>query len=194
MKVIIIGANGTVGRAIQSALAPEWTVIAASRSGDVRVDLNDPATIATMYEKTGIVDGVICVAGGAKFGPLNALTDADFEAGFKNKLMGQANLIRFGQNHLSPGGAVTLTSGMLSTHPNPNSVALTTFNIAVEGFVTAAALNLENGQRLNVVRTPMVKETAQKMGWGNGGMPAADVAQLYMSSLLGDQNGAVITA
>ncbi|MEM7471872.1 MAG: short chain dehydrogenase [Pseudomonadota bacterium] len=193
MKVIIVGGGGTIGRAIRAALPKDWSAIIASRSGDVSVDLNDPASISAMYEQSGPVDGVICVAGGAKFGPLNVLSDADFEAGFRNKLMGQANLIRLGQDHLSLGASVTLTSGMLATHPNPNSVALTTFNIAVEGFVRAAALNLEHGHRLNVVRTPMVRETARKMGWGDGGMPAAKVAQLYLSSLLGEQTGAVIT-
>ncbi|KIC51365.1 short chain dehydrogenase [Tateyamaria sp. ANG-S1] len=191
MKVIVIGASGTVGTAIQKALPSDWEMIKASRSGDVSVDLNSPSSIAAMYSETGPVDGVICVAGGAKFGPLNSISEDDWEAGFRNKLMGQINLIRLGQGYIKPGGSVTLTSGMLSTHPNPKSVALTTFNIAVEGFVSAAALNLENGQRINAVRTPMVRETAQKMGWGDGGVPASEVAQLYLLSLLENKNGHV---
>ncbi len=45
MKVIVIGATGTIGRAVADALAAGHEVVRASRQGDVKVEL-DPAAFA----------------------------------------------------------------------------------------------------------------------------------------------------
>lgn len=192
MKVIVVGATGTIGRAVVNALADRHDVISVSRSGDIPVDYSKPETIAAMYERVGRVDAVISVAGDAKFGPLDALADEDFAFGLGNKLMGQINLVRYGRDYLNENGSITLTSGILADQPHAASVLLTTVNAGVEGFVRAAALGLTDGKRLNVVSPPMVKETAEKLGWGDGGVPASLVARAYVESVEGNRTGEIL--
>ena len=77
MKIIVVGAIGTIGAAVAKALAAnKHEVVAASRNGAVKVNLDDPASIRAMFEKVRDVDAVISCAGNAVFKPLAALTDA----------------------------------------------------------------------------------------------------------------------
>ena len=193
MKILVVGATGTIGKAVVTALQSSHEVIEASRKGRVKVDLSDQTSIAHMYSSVGSVDAVISAAGSGQFGPLTSLTDEDFSFGLGNKLMGQVNLVRFGLDYLNEGGSITLTSGILADQPNPNSVLITTLNTAVEGFVRAASLDLPRNTRLNVVSPPMIRETAERMGWGSGGVPADTVASLYVETVAGNVNGKVLS-
>jgi NAD(P)-dependent dehydrogenase (short-subunit alcohol dehydrogenase family) len=62
MRILLVGAHGTLGRAVAEALS-HHEVIAASRSGGERVDLDDAASIAELYRRVGEVDAVACAAG-----------------------------------------------------------------------------------------------------------------------------------
>ena len=193
MKIVVVGATGTIGGAVVSALEERGhEVIGVSRRAEIAVDLSDPKSIKEMYEVLDQVDAVVCTAGDAKFGKLDELSDKDFALGLGSKLMGQVNLVRFGRSRLRNNGSFTLTSGILADQPHPASVMLTMINAGVEGFGRAASLNLEHGQRVNVVSPPMVKETAIKLGWGGGGMPAAEVARGYVESVESNRTGEVI--
>ncbi len=192
MRIVVVGASGTLGKAAVNALQQNHDIIQASRNGEVQVDLSNPASIKAMYAQVTDIDAVVCAAGDARFGPLQALTDADFDLSLSNKLMGQINLVRYGQEHLNESGVFTLTTGMLAHMPNAATVMLTMINRALEAFVEAAALDMPKNQRLNAVCSPMAKETAEKMGWGPGGVPAAEIAKYYVQSLQGDLNGALI--
>jgi nucleoside-diphosphate-sugar epimerase len=115
MKVIVIGATGTIGSAVVRAIGNRHEVIPVSFSRSaIKVDIADRASIANMFGTTGKVDAVICAAGLAKFGPMSSLSDADFALGLDNKLMGQVNVVRSGVDHLNDNGSFTLTSGILS--------------------------------------------------------------------------------
>ena len=192
MRIIVVGASGTLGKAAVDALKQQHDIIQASRNSEVRVDLSDPASIKAMYAQVTDIDAVVCAAGDARFGPLADLTDADFDLSLGNKLMGQINLVRFGREHLNEAGVFTLTTGMLAHMPNAATVMLTMINRALEAFVEAAALDMPRNQRLNAVCSPMAKETAEKIGWGSGGVPAAEIAKYYVQSLESDLNGALI--
>lgn len=192
MKILLVGGTGTIGGAVAEALSAEHEVIVASRSSEVKVDLSDKASIAAMFETVGKVDAIVSAAGSGAFGPLEALSDEDFAFGLGNKFMGQANLVRLGQDYLNDGGQFVLTSGIMAEHPMPASVLITTLNCAVQGFASAAALGLPRGLKLNVVSPPLVLETAIKFGWGEQGMPAADAAQLYVKALASEGKGEVI--
>lgn len=196
MDILVVGGTGTIGQAVVEALNDTHHVVAAGHtSGDVQVDLADPASIESLYETVGPVDAVVSCAGEAAFGALGELSDDDFKTSLSNKLMGQVNLVRKGLDRIRDGGVVTLTSGVLSQEPMEGSAAISLVNAGLEGFVRAAALEMPRGLRVNVVSPPWVSETLEAMGEDpSGGLPAAQVAQAYRASLEGQQNGAVIDA
>jgi dTDP-4-dehydrorhamnose reductase len=97
MRILVVGATGLLGKEIVGLLSAEREVIGASRKGSaVSVDISDEQSILAMYKQVGTVDAVVCVAGTAKFAPLITITDDDFAFSVANKLMGQANLVRYG--------------------------------------------------------------------------------------------------
>lgn len=192
MRILVVGASGTIGRAIVAALSDGNEVISASlRSADVKVDISDPASIRQMYQALHRLDAVVCAAGQAKFAPLDQLSDADFRYCLDNKLMGQVNLVRFGFQHVNDGGSLTVTTGALAQSPMPGSAAISLVNAGLEGFVRAAALEAPRKIRVNAVSPPWVAETllALKMDPSQG-LPAATVAQAYMRCVTGSSTGA----
>lgn len=98
MKVVVVGASGTVGSAAAELIASKHEVIKASRSADMAVDSTDPARFKNRNERARRVDAVVCCAGGGAMKPLTELTDEELEATLGNKLMGQVNRI----NAVSP--------------------------------------------------------------------------------------------
>lgn len=195
MRVVVVGATGTLGRPIVQALSADHDVVGASRSGAFKVDIADPQSIKAMYTGLGQVDAVVCAAGDAAFAALTKLSDDDFERSLHSKLMGQVNLVRFGFETMRDGGSFTLTSGILARLPTPGSAAVSLVNSALEGFARAAALEAPRGIRVNVISPPWTTETLQAAGMDpSPGMPAADIAALYVQSIAGGHTGAVIEA
>ena len=165
MRVLIVGATGLLGKEIVRLLSPDHQVIGASRNGpDLSVDLAYKTSIVSMYQQLGTIDAVICAAGAAKFAPLESLSDDDFAFSLANKLMGQVNLVRCSVGHVTPGGSLTLTSGILSLHPVTGSAVVGIVNAGVEAFVRSAALELRGKARVNVVSPGWVSETLTAMG------------------------------
>lgn len=193
MRVVVIGASGTIGEAVTEALRERHEVIPVSRtSGAHRADLEDPASLARLYAALGTVDAVVCVAGRGAFGPLAQLDDAAFWLAFESKMRGQINLVRHGLAHLAPRGSFTLTSGVLAQHPTPGSSSITPANAAVEGFVRAASLELGE-RRINAVSPGWVSETLAQMGMDpEHGTPAAVVARTYVAAVEGAMTGQVL--
>lgn len=196
MKIIVVGATGTIGSAIVKAIGADHEVIPVSYSKSaIKVDIADKASIAAMFEATGRVDAVISAAGLAKFGPMKSLKDEDFALGLNNKLMGQVNLARVGMAHLSDNGSITLTSGILSRRPMQGSTAISMINAGLEGFVMAAALEMPRGIRINVVSPNWVVDTLKAYNMDPSiGTPVEVVAKAYIKALEGSMTGAVIDA
>ncbi|MBU5612434.1 short chain dehydrogenase [Geomonas azotofigens] len=196
MRIIVVGATGTIGKAVAKLLATEHEVIkVASKSGDHLVDMSRKDSIENMFREVGPFDALACAAGVARFGPLQELSDEDFQTGLSGKLMGQVNLVRIGMNYINDNGSFTLTSGVLSHQPMPGSTSISMVNAGLEGFVRAAALELPRGIRINAVSPPWVKETLEALGMdSSGGMPAQQVAQAYWASIHGTRSGLVINA
>ncbi|MBI4850063.1 MAG: short chain dehydrogenase [Nitrospirae bacterium] len=196
MKVIVIGATGTIGRAIVQAIGNRHEVIPVSFSKSVvKVDIADKSSITKMFGTTGRVDAVICAAGLAKFGSMTSLTDADFALCLDNKLMGQVNVARLGIDHINDNGSITLTSGILSRKPMKGSTAISLVNSALEGFGRAAALEMPRGIRINIVSPNWVVDTLKAFNMDPSiGTPVAVVAQTYVKALEGAMNGEVLDA
>jgi NAD(P)-dependent dehydrogenase (short-subunit alcohol dehydrogenase family) len=194
MRILVVGATGTIGRAVVAALSSVHEVVEAShRSPPLTVDISVPASIRAMYNAVRKVDAVVSAAGQAKFAPLTALTDEDFAFSLGNKLMGQVNLVRYGLDHVRDGGVFVLTSGVLGRAPMAGSAAISLVNAGLEGFARAAALEAPRGIRVNVVSPPWVTETLAALGMDKSqGLPAATVAQAYMKAIEGTQTGSVI--
>ena len=196
MKVLVVGATGTIGQAVVDALSARHEVVPVShRQGALRVDIADKASIARLFEAAGRVDAVVCTAGAARFRPYASLSDEDFEFSLANKLMGQVNLVRTGASAVADGGSFTLSSGILSRSPMPGSAAVSLVNAALEGFARAAALELPRGIRINVVSPGWVTETLRALKMDpSTGTPAAVVARAYVRSVEGTDTGKVIDA
>ena len=160
------------------------------KKGAFQVDLASPDSITSLFKAIGTCDAVVSTAGIAKFASLDDLTYDDYFIGLKNKLMGQANLVRIGKPFVTNHGSFTLTSGVLSQNPMKGSAAISMVNAGLEGFVRAAAIDLPRGLRVNVVSPPWVTETliARRMD-PSIGIPADQVAQAYLASVEGTMTG-----
>lgn len=196
MKIIVIGATGTIGAAVANALAAKkHEVVRASRQGDVKVNLEEQATIGALFAAVRNADAVISCAGSAVFKPFAQLTDADYALGLRSKLMGQVALARIAKDHLNDSGSITLTTGVLAMHPMLGSASISLVNAGLEGFVRAAALELPRQLRINAVSPPWVKETMVKFGMDpTPGLAAADVAKAYVAVVEGSYQGQVLEA
>lgn len=195
MKILVIGASGTIGSAVVAALSGTHEVIGVTRKSTPSVDIQDPRSIAALFEQVTNIDHVVSCAGGGAWKPLKDLTDEDFASSLRYKLMGQVNIIRQALKHVRDGGSVTVTSGVLAQNPIPSASAVAMLNAGLEGFVRGAAVEAERGVRVNVVSPPWINETlaARKMT-GIQGIDAAVCAKAYVAAIEGTQTGATIDA
>jgi NAD(P)-dependent dehydrogenase (short-subunit alcohol dehydrogenase family) len=194
MRIIIIGAAGTIGKAVVEALAERHEIVRVGRrSGDHQVDIASRESIERFFAEVGSFDALVSAAGDARFGPLDSLTDEDFSFSLSNKLMGQVNLVRAGLQHVRDNGSFTLTSGLLAKYPAKGSAAITLVNAGLEGFARVAALEAPRGVRVNVVSPSWVSETLVAMGRdGSGGLPASTVARAYVESVESARTGEIL--
>ena len=191
MRVVVIGAAGTIGRSVVTVLeGAGHEVLRASRTGDPRVDLAEPDSIDALFRSVGTLDAVVCCAAHA---PLTPLTDDGFRSSLNAKLFGQVEVARRAVLALSDGGSITLTSGQIPT-ATPGSAGGALVNAGLEAFVTAAAVELPRGLRLNAVSPGWVSESLADLGMDpSDGTPAADVARAYLHAVEGDAQGETFT-
>lgn len=197
MKILVIGANGTIGKAVVAELSARHEIITAGRnSGEYRVDLKDAASITALFKEVGKVDAVISAAGNVHFAPLAEFSADHYAIGINDKLMGQVNLALAAQGALNDGGSITLTSGILSSDPIRFGSSASMVNAAIDGFVRAAAIELPRGLRINSISSTVLQESLESYGpyfRGFDAVPAAKVALAYSKSVEGAQTGQVYT-
>lgn len=197
MHVLVVGGTGTIGSAVVTALDERGhdVVPVGSTHGELTVDLADPASISALYAVATPFDAVVCTAGVARFGALAELTDEDFALSVANKLMGQVNLVRYGLGVVADGASFTLTSGTLSQEPGPGTSAVSMASAAVEAFARAAAIDLRDRYRVNVVSPSWVAESRVRSGLDPmPGIWAKDLAVYYADFVEGTETGVVATA
>jgi NAD(P)-dependent dehydrogenase (short-subunit alcohol dehydrogenase family) len=195
MKIIIIGATGTMGTHLANALEKEHEIIrVASKGGDIEADITSTKSIENMFKRVGPFDALISTAGPTFVGPWKKLDDAAFRQGVEGKMMGQINLVLIGQHYINPKGSFTLITGALTHEPQRNFANASAANGAVEGFVRAAAIELENGIRINAVSPTVIENSPQYFPYFPGEIPTT-MRQLeygFRKSVFGAGTGQVI--
>lgn len=194
-KILLVGASGTIGRAIGHVFEGRHQVITAGRqSGQHRVDLANDDSVKALFQSVGRVDAIVSAAGDLHFGPLVEMTAEQFNIGLQHKLLAQVRLALIGQHHLNDGGSITLTSGVLSIEPIVAGANATAVNAAIEAFAAAAAIELQRGQRINVVSPTLLTESVPVYGPffpGFETVPAQRVGLAYQRAVEGAQTGRV---
>lgn len=196
MKIIIVGATGTIGKVLTAELRKRHEVVAAaSKSGDMKVDIESATSIRDMFSKVGKFDALVSTTGKAAFAPLDKLTEDDFYKGIRSKMMGQINLVMIGKEFINDGGSFTLTSGVLANDPIKSGTGLSFVNGALNSFAISAAIELTRGIRINVVSPGLVQDSYASLGSyfpGHEPVPMNRVVTGYLKAIEGFGTGKVI--
>ncbi|MFB6453830.1 short chain dehydrogenase [Chitinophaga sp. Hz27] len=165
MKILIIGANGTIGKKLTPQLARQHDIITAGRnSGDIRMDITSEASIKAMFEQAKDIDACICIAASGPLDNFSTLTSQQLLEDFNGKLFGQVNIVLIGQHYLNNNGCFTLTSGIFADIPYKGVTGGAMTSGALHSFVLSAAIELQRGLRINVVSPGMVEDSAAAYG------------------------------
>lgn len=195
MKIIVVGASGTIGKAVVEELQTRHEIIKAGvSSGDVEVDIRDKNSIEAMFKKINRVDAVILVTGKVHFGEFMQMHEEEYTLGLQDKLMGQINTVLIGRNYLNEAGSFTLTSGILSDDPVRFGSSASMVNGALNSFTIAAAIEMPGKQRINCVSPTVITEAMDSYGdYFRGYLPvsADKVALAYSKSVEGLQTGKI---
>src|ERR1700719_2777385 len=158
MKIVLIGANGTIGAQVQKALAGAGHEIVkvGRKSGDFQVEMENRESVGKLYQAVGSFDAVAIAAGEIAFAPLSDLTAEKWQFSLGSKLMGQISLVQEAIPFINERGSFTLVSGVLNDDPIVGSAAGAAVSGALEGFARVAALELPKGLRINAVSPTII--------------------------------------
>jgi NAD dependent epimerase/dehydratase family len=92
MKIVLIGANGTIGELVQKALAGAGHEIVkvGRKSGDFQVEIENRESVRKLYQAVGSFDAVAIAAGEVAFAQLSELTAEKWQFSLGSKLMGRS--------------------------------------------------------------------------------------------------------
>ena len=194
MKIVLVGARGTIGSKVDELLVREGheVVRVGKTSGDFQADIADRASVRKLYEKIGSFDAVASASGDVAFAPLEALGPKEWDRSLGSKLMGQIHLVQEAVPFIREKGSFTLISGITGDDAIYSGVAAATVSRAIEGFVYAAANELPKDLRINVVSPTLLTESVQEYGAAFPGYATVEgtrVARAYQKSIFGIQTG-----
>jgi NAD(P)-dependent dehydrogenase (short-subunit alcohol dehydrogenase family) len=181
MRVVVVGAGGTLGSAVSEVLAADGhEVVGVSRSSEPGVDLSKPESLEVALGTLVLFDALICLGPGTPLRPLAELTPAQLQADFAGKLFGQLEALRVAARLMTK-GVVLLTGGAA---PNlDGGSGGTAVNAALAAFVTAAQRELPNGIRAHLIAPGWVTESIPPDWNIPHSIPAAEVAAAYRHAL-----------
>ncbi len=196
MKIILVGANGAVGQTAVRAFGNRHEIIAVGRtSGDIQIDIEDLDSVRSMYKQVGKVDAVVSAVGHGHFGAVADMSSEQFMKGINHKVLPQVNLVLLGIEHMNDGGSFTLTSGVLNRDPISGGSCAAAANGAIDGFVTAAAVDMPRGIRINTVSPGLLQVSVDRYeGFFPGHEPVSSerVGLAFCKSVEGVITGQVI--
>lgn len=194
MKIVLVGAQGTVGRHVKQLLQCEkHEVISVGKSrGDYQVNIESRESLASLFKKVGPFDALVNASGDVEFAPFTDLSKQKWEKSLQSKLLGQINMTQEAIPYLRDNGSITLVSGILGDEFIPAGAAAAVVNGAIENFAKAAALELPKGIRINVVSPTWLSDSAYGPFFpGFVSVEGSHVAQAYKKSICGLQTGKV---
>lgn len=196
MRILHVGASGTVGKAAGAALRHRGhEVVSAHRSSTEHpVDITDPESIRSLVSDVGPVDALVSTAGRTPFGTWDELDRGNILDGFSDKFLGQVELVRQGTHIVRPGGSFTLTTGILGREPVRNGSVAAAVNGALEAWVRASAGELWGQFRINAVSPTVLLPSREAYADAMPGYPAVDpdeVGLTYVRSVESMESGQV---
>jgi NAD(P)-dependent dehydrogenase (short-subunit alcohol dehydrogenase family) len=203
-RVLVVGGNGTIGKAVVAALRHEGAEVLIGGRGaggavDVTIDIDDTESIRAALAKfdndDNRLDHIVVLGGSAIFKPVGYAKREELVSAFNSKCLGQLDVAAQAPKFLRAGGTITLTSGVLSDHYVPAGVFVSAINAAVDAFVRSAAFELGNGVKINSVSPGLITESEPIYGpyfKGIAGVDAAVVAKAYVRSVYGGITGKVL--
>lgn len=195
MKVVVIGATGTIGNAVVQELSQRHEIITVGKnSGDLQCDITDEKSIRTLFKTVGEFDALVSTVGNVHFGAFETMTNDLYQIGLQDKLMGQVNLVLIGREYIKDKGSFTLTSGILAHDPILSGTSASMVNGALEAFVRAASIEMPRNLRINVVSPTVILEAMPKYApyfRGFEPVPVSRAALAYSKSVEGLQTGQI---
>ncbi|MDQ0727543.1 short chain dehydrogenase [Microbacterium sp. W4I20] len=195
MKTLVIGATGSIGGVVATALEQRGhEVVRASRSSTPSVDVYDPASIRELFSTVGELDAVVVAVGSVGFKPLTELGRDDYVAAFTKKTLAQIEVLSQALDRVRDGGSITLTSGVLAREPIATGAAAAMANGALESFVITAAAEAPRGIRINAVSPDVLENSPGYHATFPGHRPVTDdeVATAYIRAVEGVITGRVL--
>lgn len=162
-KALVFGGTSGIGRAAAEMLAARGAkVVVISRNPDKAkglpegistrgCDVRDEKALKELFAGLAPFDILVSAATGGdrSIGPFLEMDMAGYRASF-DKLWGYANVARYGAEHLSQDGSITLVSGAPARRAKPGQIALASVGAAVEAFARELAREIAP-KRINVV-------------------------------------------
>jgi len=196
MKIIVVGANGAVGKSAVDALGDRHEIIAVGRtSGDIQIDIEDQESVRSMYRQVGKVDAVVSAVGHGHFGGVAEMSSEQFMKGINHKVLPQVNLVLVGIDHMNDGGSFTLTSGVLNRDPIRGGSCAAAANGALDGFIVGAAVDMPRGIRNNAVSPGLLEVSVDRFDGffpGHEAVSSERVGLAFCKSVEGVITGQVI--
>jgi NAD(P)-dependent dehydrogenase (short-subunit alcohol dehydrogenase family) len=196
MRILHVGATGTVGDAVRKALLERGhEVLAAHRSSDEHpVDFTDPDSIDRLLDGIGELDALVSTAGTTPIKAWDDITPEDWSAGMNSKFLGQVQLVQQATRTVRAGGSFTVITGILGREPIRNGSIAAAANGALEAWVRASAGELWGRYRVNAVSPTVLSESREKYSAAMPGYPVVDsvlVGQAFVRSVESMETGKI---
>jgi NAD(P)-dependent dehydrogenase (short-subunit alcohol dehydrogenase family) len=165
MRILIIGASGTIGKKLTPYLKDKHEVLTAGRnSGEFTVDITSENSIKKLFQQVKNIDGCICIAASGPLDDFASLTEKQLQENLKGKLFGQMNVVLIGQHYLNDNGCFTLTTGIFADKPYKGVTGGAVISGVLHSFVLSASIELPRNIRINAVSPSMIEDSVKDFG------------------------------